>query len=109
MICRHRSRIVINGDAPLFPFFVLQLAGRRVVLVGGGTIAAARLKPLLQARPDVAVIPPGIGSKIESAGVTLLQRALGPRNLDAAWFVAAVASHDVNRAVARVAEPPSHE
>ena len=44
---------------PLFPVF-LKLTGRRVVLVGGGAVATAKLGALLDAGATVTVVAPQI-------------------------------------------------
>ena len=43
----------------LLPLF-LNLAGRRVVLVGGGPVAAAKLQQLLAAGASVCVVAPQV-------------------------------------------------
>jgi len=48
----------------LLPLF-LNLAGRRVVLVGGGPVAAAKLQQLLAASAEVHVVAPTIVEEIE--------------------------------------------
>src|SRR3954470_20195809 len=92
----------------LLPLF-LNLAGRRVVLVGGGRVAAAKLTQLLAVDARVTVVAPAIHEDIsiaEARGlVTIRQRAFAPADLDDAWLVVAAATPDVNRAVAEAAEP----
>lgn len=87
----------------LLPLFV-NLAGRRVVLVGGGPVAAAKLTQLLAARADVVVVSPEVHADIERSGVAIVRRAFRPADLDDAWVVVAAAPPDVNRAVAEAAE-----
>ena len=52
----------------LLPLFV-NLAGRRVLLVGGGPVAAAKLAQLLAAGADVLVVAPEVHADIERSGV----------------------------------------
>src|SRR3954469_12477351 len=91
----------------LLPLF-LNLSGRRVVLVGGGPVAAAKLQQLLAAAADVHVVAPEGGEEIErnaaSCGVVIERRAFVPEDLDAAWLVVAAATPEVNRDVAAAAE-----
>src|SRR5262245_2943142 len=87
----------------MLPLF-LDLAGRRVVLVGGGTVAAAKLGQLLEARADVRVIAPEIRAEIERAGVPFERRRFEPGDLNEAWLAIAAATADVNRQVAEAAE-----
>lgn len=93
----------MTAHAPVFPIF-LRLAGRPVVLVGGGRVAASKLEGLLRAGARVTVVSPEIRSELERDGVTLLRRPFEPRDLDDAWFAVAAATQDVNRQVADAAE-----
>jgi len=87
----------------LLPLFV-NLAGRRVVLVGGGPVAAGKLAQLLDAGADVVVVSPEVHPDIVRSGVAIEARAFRPADLDGAWLVVAAATPDVNRQVARAAE-----
>jgi uroporphyrin-III C-methyltransferase / precorrin-2 dehydrogenase / sirohydrochlorin ferrochelatase len=88
----------------MYPAF-LRLEGRRVVLVGGGTVAAAKLEGLLAAGATVTVVAPDIRPELERPGVVLERRAFEPRDLDGAWWVVAAAPPGVNRRVLEAAEP----
>jgi uroporphyrin-III C-methyltransferase/precorrin-2 dehydrogenase/sirohydrochlorin ferrochelatase len=87
----------------LLPLFV-NLDGRRVVLVGGGPVAASKLASLLAARADVRVVSPEVHDDIQRSGVAIDRRAFVPADLDGAWLVVAAATPDVNREVADAAE-----
>jgi uroporphyrin-III C-methyltransferase/precorrin-2 dehydrogenase/sirohydrochlorin ferrochelatase len=87
----------------LFPVF-LKLDGRRVVVVGGGPVAASKLQGLLDAGARVTVIAPEVVDEIRSRGVPVERRPFTPTDLDGAWFVVAAATPAVNRAVAEAAE-----
>jgi uroporphyrin-III C-methyltransferase/precorrin-2 dehydrogenase/sirohydrochlorin ferrochelatase len=89
--------------AELLPLFV-NLAGRRVVLVGGGPVAAAKLTQLIDAGADVLVVSPDVHPAIPDSGVAIARREFRPADLDAAWLVVAAATPGVNRAVASAAE-----
>ncbi|MBI2834119.1 MAG: bifunctional precorrin-2 dehydrogenase/sirohydrochlorin ferrochelatase [Acidobacteria bacterium] len=93
----------MKGDPQLFPMF-FRIAGRRVVLVGGGAVAAAKLESLLEAGADVIVIAPRIDPRIERSGVIVKRRPFAPDDLDGAWFAVAAAPPEVNRQVAVAAE-----
>jgi uroporphyrin-III C-methyltransferase / precorrin-2 dehydrogenase / sirohydrochlorin ferrochelatase len=87
----------------MYPAF-LRLEGRRVVLVGGGAVAAGKLEGLLAAGAAVTVVAPEIGPELERTGVVLHRRAFEPSDLDGAWWVVAAAPSDVNRQVLEAAE-----
>ena len=88
---------------PLFPAF-LKLNGRRVVMVGGGVVAASKLRALRDAGAELTVVAPAIIEAIAKApDVTLIRRPFEPSDLDGAWLVVAAAMPEVNRAVAHAA------
>jgi siroheme synthase-like protein len=92
-----------QNDERLYPSF-LKLAGRKVVLVGGGTVAATKHQALVSAGARVTVVAPEIGAGLRQPGTTLVQRGFEPADLDGAWFVVAAATPEVNQAVAAAAE-----
>src|SRR5258706_14702319 len=87
----------------LFPVF-LKLEGRAVLLVGGGTVARAKLPELLRAGARVTVVAPEVHDEIRARAVTVLARRFVPGDVDGAWLVVAAASPEVNRDVAAAAE-----
>ena len=87
----------------LFPVF-LKLANRRVLLVGGGEVAAVKLAGLRRAGARVTVVAPEIGPGIAGAGVRVMQRRFRVADLDGQWLVVSAATPAVNRQVARAAE-----
>lgn len=91
------------NQAPLFPVF-LKLAGRRVLLVGGGRTAAAKLDALVAAAASVTVVAPELCPEVRRPGVELRERPFEPGDLDEAWLVVAAATPEVNRQVAQAAE-----
>jgi uroporphyrin-III C-methyltransferase / precorrin-2 dehydrogenase / sirohydrochlorin ferrochelatase len=88
---------------PMFPAF-LHLRSRRVVVVGGGPVAASKLEALLTAGADVTVIAPDVRPEIVQAGVTVVRRAFEDADLDGAWWVVAAAPREVNKQVLAAAE-----
>jgi siroheme synthase-like protein len=86
----------------VFPVF-LKLAGRRVVVVGGGPVAASKLRSLVDAEASVTVIAPEVVEAIASAPVDVVRRPFRAEDLDGAWYVVAAAPPEVNRAVAAAA------
>jgi len=91
----------------LLPLF-LNLAGRDVVLVGGGRVATAKLEALLAAGAKARIVAPEVTTEIERAGAEgeaeIIRREFAPADLDGAWLVVAAATSDVNRDVAAAAE-----
>ena len=88
--------------AELLPVF-LKLAGRKVVLVGAGRVAAAKLPALLAAGADVTVVAPDPRAEIVAAPVAVARRPFAPSDLDGAWLAVAAATPEVNRQVAAAA------
>jgi uroporphyrin-III C-methyltransferase len=87
----------------LLPLF-LDLTGRRVLLVGGGPVAAAKLGQLLAARADVRVVSPEVCGDIDASGVPIERRRFEAADLDEVWLVVAAATPEVNQQVAEAAE-----
>jgi uroporphyrin-III C-methyltransferase/precorrin-2 dehydrogenase/sirohydrochlorin ferrochelatase len=87
----------------MYPVF-LRLAGRRVVVVGGGRVAAGKLDVLLAEGAHVVVVAPEIRPEMERPGVTLSRRPFEDADLDDAWWVVAAATPEVNRKVSVAAE-----
>ena len=85
-----------NG-APRFPLF-LDLRGKKVVLVGGGTIATRRIGTLRLFGCEIVVIAPTLKSRAD--GVTWIERGYQPGDLDGAFLaIAATDDRAVNHQV----------
>jgi len=84
----------------------LRLAGRKVVVVGGGTVAQRRLSLLLANGADVQVIARAATPAVEATGgITLELRDYRDGDLDGAWYaIAATDDPAVNAAVVAEAE-----
>jgi uroporphyrin-III C-methyltransferase/precorrin-2 dehydrogenase/sirohydrochlorin ferrochelatase len=87
----------------------LRLAGRRVTIIGGGTVAARRVPALLDSGADVVVISPELNPQLAefaAAGrIRWSQRGYAPGDCEGAWLVGACASDpEVNSAVADEAD-----
>ena len=89
--------------APLIPLFV-KLAGRDVLVVGGGAMAAVRVRQLAEAGARVTVVAPEVREEVARAAAVVLRRPFRPADLDGAWIAVAAATAEVNREVARAAE-----
>jgi uroporphyrin-III C-methyltransferase/precorrin-2 dehydrogenase/sirohydrochlorin ferrochelatase len=84
---------------------MLSLAGRRVVVVGGGRVALRRVSGLLEAGANVIVIAPAVLPELADLPVTVLARPYRDGDLAAAWLAhAATSDPAVNARVAAEAE-----
>ena len=84
----------------------LRLAGRKVVVVGGGTVAQRRLPLLIANGADVHVITRSATPAVEGiTGITVTLREFRAGDLEGAWYaIAATDDPDVNEAVVAEAE-----
>jgi precorrin-2 dehydrogenase / sirohydrochlorin ferrochelatase len=78
----------------------LVVAGKRCVVVGGGSVAARKTRALVDAGADVLVIAPKISEEIKALPVKVAERAYRRGDLSAAWLaLAATDDPIVNRQV----------
>ena len=92
-----QRRQEIGQKAPKFPLFV-DLTGKKVVLVGGGTIASRRIATLRLFGCEIEVIAPEL--KCSPEGIVWKQREYAPGDLEGAYLaVAATGSREVNHQV----------
>jgi precorrin-2 dehydrogenase len=82
----------------------LLVRGRRVVVVGGGRVAARKVEPLLELGADVVVVAPGIDAEIrtwaDAGRCELIEREFRPDDVEGAWLVfSATDEGGVNAAV----------
>ncbi|OBF05726.1 uroporphyrinogen-III C-methyltransferase [Mycobacterium sp. ACS4054] len=84
----------------------LRLAGKKVVVVGGGSVAQRRLPLLIASGADVHVISRSATRSVEAmTGITLSLREYRDGDLDGAWYaIAATNDPEVNAAVVAEAE-----
>lgn len=87
----------------------LDLAGRRVVVVGGGSVAQRRLGLLISSGADIVVISPEVTPAVEGMGtagqIRIELRAYSDGDLAEAWYaIACTNSPDINAAVVAEAE-----
>jgi uroporphyrin-III C-methyltransferase/precorrin-2 dehydrogenase/sirohydrochlorin ferrochelatase len=84
----------------------LRLADKKVVVVGGGTVAQRRLPLLIANGADVHVITRSATPAVEGmTGITLTLREFRDEDLDGAWYaIAATDDPDVNASVVAGAE-----
>jgi uroporphyrin-III C-methyltransferase/precorrin-2 dehydrogenase/sirohydrochlorin ferrochelatase len=84
---------------------LLDLRGRRAVIVGGGRISTRRAQLLVDAGAQVSVVAPEVAADLAALAVDVVRRRFAPDVLDGAWLVvAATDDPEVNAAVAAAAE-----
>lgn len=96
------------SDFPPYPSG-LRLAGRRVVVVGGGHVAQRRVPGLIAVGAEVTVVSPVITPALEGLvggeEITWVPRRFEPADLDGAWYViAATEVTEVNETISAAAE-----
>lgn len=91
----------------LYPLF-LKLAGRKVLVVGGGPVALGKVRALLEAEAEISVVAPEVvpelGALAEEGNISLDRRSFETRDLGGCWLVVAAAPPAVNQSVAAAAE-----
>ncbi len=96
-----------TSDETLFPLF-LKLAGRNVLLVGGGPVATAKAGALAEAGARVTLVSPTVTAALAGLAAahewSVHERAFQAADLDQAWLVIAAAPPAVNRDVSLAAE-----
>lgn len=100
------SEVLAVGEHAPYPVG-LRLAGRRVVVVGGGQVAQRRVPALIAAGARVVVVSPEVTPALEGLGgeVDLVLRRFDEGDLDDTWYaIAATDDAAVNAAVAAAAE-----
>jgi uroporphyrin-III C-methyltransferase / precorrin-2 dehydrogenase / sirohydrochlorin ferrochelatase len=92
--------------AALFPLF-LKLAGREVLVVGGGPVATAKVATLREAGAVVTVVAPDLRPElVDLAGagkISIARRCYQASDLVGVWLVVAAAPPEVNQLVAAAA------
>ncbi|RMI29574.1 uroporphyrinogen-III C-methyltransferase [Streptomyces triticirhizae] len=96
------------SDLPAYPVG-LRLAGRRVVVLGGGTVAQRRLPALLNAGADVTLVAPAVTPSVEAmadAGqLRWERRGYRSGDVEGAWYLLiATDDPEVNAAASAEAE-----
>ena len=99
-----KGKAADERSAPeLLPLFV-KLGGRRVIVVGGGPVAAAKVAALEPTGAHITVIAPKVDLALSHTTAVIRKRRVRDADLDGAWFVIAAATPSVNRRVAKAAE-----
>jgi siroheme synthase-like protein len=100
------SQPPVASGAGLYPLF-LKLAGRKVLVVGGGPVAVAKVAALLEAGAEVAVVAPELRPELLDLAtvgkISLARRYYESGDLVGVWLVVAAAPPEVNQLVAAAA------
>jgi siroheme synthase-like protein len=99
---------VPRPEGGVYPIF-LKLAGRRVLVVGAGTVAERKIASLVGARASVVVVAPEATDAVRQlaaeGAVEWHARAFGRGDVDGAWLVvAATGDAEVQRQVTAEAD-----
>ena len=83
---------------------LIQLEGRRCLVVGGGAVAVRRARALIEAGGSVRVVAPRIDDALAAMPVATARRGFEPGDLEGVFFVVCAAdAAAVNEAVAEEA------
>ncbi|AKU93466.1 Siroheme synthase / Precorrin-2 oxidase [Labilithrix luteola] len=82
----------------------LLLEGKRVLVVGGGPVAAAKARELHAHGAHVVVVAPDVVADLEAVAAELHRRPFVPQDVEGAYLVIAAAPPPVNREVRHVAD-----
>jgi uroporphyrin-III C-methyltransferase/precorrin-2 dehydrogenase/sirohydrochlorin ferrochelatase len=93
-----------NGAVTGFPL-LLELAGRRVLVVGGGRVGSRRALALLEAGALVRVVATAVSPELDGTDADVRLRPFVPEDLDDVWLaVACTDDAAVNAAVVAAAD-----
>jgi precorrin-2 dehydrogenase / sirohydrochlorin ferrochelatase len=88
---------------------MLNLTGKKVVVIGGGKVAERKVKGLREAKANIIVIAPEVTAFLkeltEKAEITWVKKRFSPEDVkDAFLIIAATNTREINEAVARAAK-----
>jgi len=98
---------VVEADGAVYPVF-LKLEGRKVLVVGAGSVAARKVMSLLESHATICVVAPKANADIEQLArdgrIEWHPRAFEDADVDGAWLVVASTSDpNVQRRIAEAA------
>ena len=91
-----------STDDELLPLFT-RLSGRKVVVIGAGTVAAAKMRMLRRTGARITVVAPVVPRALARLAAHTIERGVRAGDLDGAWLVISAATPAVNRRVSRAA------
>lgn len=90
-------------DGELLPLFA-RLSGRKVVVIGAGAVAAAKMRMLQRTGARITVVAPVVPRTLARLAERTVERGVRAGDLDGAWLVVSAATPAVNRRVSRAAQ-----
>jgi siroheme synthase-like protein len=80
---------------------VLRLSGKRVLVVGGGAVAARKVEGLLAAGAAVTVVAPAVVAELRDAGargeIEIVERSYRSGDLEGSWLVLTATDDDTTQ------------
>jgi precorrin-2 dehydrogenase len=80
---------------------VLRLSGKRVLVVGGGAVAARKVEGLLASGAAVTVVAPAVVAELRDAAargeIEIVERSYRPGDLEGAWLVLTATDDDTTQ------------
>ena len=102
------SAPVDRSQSELFPLF-LKLDGKKVLVVGGGAVATAKVGALLATGAEIALVAPHVTNDIaalaKAGKIAVARRSFIESDLEGVWVVIAASTPEVNRSEAAAAAP----
>lgn len=69
-----------------FPFYI-DIENKKILVVGGGTVALRKIEKLMPFSPDITVVAPKICDEIKALNVKIIDRRFCDSDLDGAFCV----------------------
>ena len=69
-----------------FPFYI-DIENKKILVVGGGTVALRKIEKLMPFSPDITVVAPKICEEIKALNVKIIDRRFCDSDLDGAFCV----------------------
>ena len=69
-----------------FPFYI-DIENKKILVVGGGTVALRKIEKLTPFSPDITVVAPKICDEIKALNVKIIDRRFCDSDLDGAFCV----------------------
>ena len=69
-----------------FPFYI-DIENKKILVVGGGTVALRKIEKLMPFSPDITVVAPKICDEIKALNVKIIDRKFCDSDLDGAFCV----------------------